>query len=89
MSADSLVRGFEFLAATPLLWLSLTLAAYLAATVVNERCYRMPLLNPTLLAIALVVVVLTRSDGIIGRHTLILFADLGSPKPSFAVSGGM
>jgi len=59
MSADRLVSGFEFLAATPLLWLSLTLGAYLAATVVNERCYRMPLLNPTLLAIALVVVVLT------------------------------
>ena len=59
MSADRLVSGFEFLAATPLLWLSLTLGAYVAATVVGERCYRMPLLNPTLLAIALVVVVLT------------------------------
>ena len=59
MSADRLVSGFEFLAATPLLWLSLTLGAYLAATMVNERCYRMPLFNPTLLAIVLVVVVLT------------------------------
>jgi putative effector of murein hydrolase len=59
MSADSLVSGLECLSATPLLWLSLTLGAYLAAMVVNERCYRMPLLNPTLLAIALIVVVLT------------------------------
>ena len=59
MSADRFVSGLEFLGATPLLWLSLTLGAYLAATVVNERCYRTPLLNPTLLAIALVVVVLT------------------------------
>jgi predicted murein hydrolase (TIGR00659 family) len=58
MSAGSLVGGLEFLAATPLLWLSLTLGAYLAAVFVNERCRKMPLLNPTLLAIALVVVVL-------------------------------
>jgi predicted murein hydrolase (TIGR00659 family) len=59
MSADRLVSGLEFLAATPLLWLSLTLGAYLVAVTVNERCNKMPLLNPTLLAIALVVVVLT------------------------------
>ena len=59
MSADGLVSGLEFLAATPLLWLSLTLGAYLVAVAVNERCNKMPLLNPTLLAITLVVVVLT------------------------------
>jgi predicted murein hydrolase (TIGR00659 family) len=59
MSADRLVSGLEFLAATPLLWLSLTLGAYLLAVAVNERCNKMPLLNPTLLAIALVVAVLT------------------------------
>ena len=58
MSANSNTGGLEFLAATPLLWLSLTLGAYLAAVAVNERCNRMPLLNPTLLAIALVVAVL-------------------------------
>ena len=58
MSADRLVSGLEFLAATPLLWLSLTLAAYLVAVAINERCNRTPPLNPTLLAIVLVVVVL-------------------------------
>jgi len=58
VSANSNTGGLEFLAATPLLWLSLTLGAYLAAVAVNERCNRMPLLNPTLLAIALVVAVL-------------------------------
>lgn len=58
MSTDQLASGLEFLAATPLLWLSLTLGAYLAAVGINERCNRMPLLNPTLLAIVLVVVVL-------------------------------
>ena len=46
-------------AATSLLWLSLTVGAYLVAVAVNERCNKMPLLNPTLLAIALVVGVLT------------------------------
>lgn len=59
MSADSLANGLEFLAATPLLWLSLTLGAYLLAVTLNERCNKMPLLNPTLLAIAFVVAVLT------------------------------
>ena len=59
MSANRLVNGLEFLAATPLLWLSLTLGAYLAAVAVNKRFNKTPLLNPTLLAIALVVAALT------------------------------
>jgi predicted murein hydrolase (TIGR00659 family) len=59
MSTNRLVSGLEFLAATPLLWLSVTLGAYLAAMAINERCKRMPLLNPTLLAIAFVVAILT------------------------------
>jgi predicted murein hydrolase (TIGR00659 family) len=58
MSADKLVSGLEFFAATPLLWLALTLGAYLFAVVVNERCNKMPLLNPTLLAIVLVALAL-------------------------------
>jgi putative effector of murein hydrolase len=48
MSASSLADGLEFLAATPLLWLSLTLGAYLAAVAVNERCNKMPLLKTLL-----------------------------------------
>jgi predicted murein hydrolase (TIGR00659 family) len=60
MSPDLLATRLEpLLAATPLLWLSLTLGAYLFAVAVNVRCKKMPLLNPTLLAIALVVGVLT------------------------------
>jgi predicted murein hydrolase (TIGR00659 family) len=58
MNADRLVNGLEFLAATPLLWLSLTLGAYILAVTLNARCNKMPLLNPTLLAIAVVVAVL-------------------------------
>jgi predicted murein hydrolase (TIGR00659 family) len=60
MSPDLLVTRLEPLfAATSLLWLNLTLGAYLLAVAVNQRCNKMPLLNPTLLAIALVVGVLT------------------------------
>ena len=59
MSANRLLNGLEFLAATPLLWLSLTLGAYLTAVGINERCNKTPLLNPTLLAIAFVVAALT------------------------------
>src|SRR5215831_14822955 len=51
--------GLEFLAAKPLLWLSLTLGAYLLAVAINERGNRSPLLNPTLLAIVIVVGFLT------------------------------
>lgn len=63
MSSSLLVTRLEPLyAATSLLWLSLTLGAYLVAVAVNERCNKMPLLNPTLLAIALVVGVLTVTE---------------------------
>ena len=63
MSPSLLVTRLEPLyAATSLLWLSLTLGAYLVAVAVNERCNKMPLLNPTLLAIALVVGVLTVTE---------------------------
>lgn len=49
----------EFLAVSPLLWLALTLGAYIAATSLYERANKMPLANPTLLAIAAVVLVLS------------------------------
>jgi len=60
MSPNLLVTRLEPLfAAISLIWLSLTLGAYLFAVAVNERCKKMPLVNPTLLAIGLVVAVLT------------------------------
>ena len=60
MSPNLLVTRLEPLfAATSLIWLSLTLGAYLFAVAVNGRCKKMPLVNPTLLAIGLVVAVLT------------------------------
>jgi predicted murein hydrolase (TIGR00659 family) len=60
MSPDLLVTRLEPLfAATSLLWLTLTVGAYLFAVSLNERCKKIPPLNPTLLAIAFVVGVLT------------------------------
>ena len=41
----------DFLIASPLLWLTLTLGAYLAATMVSRRFGKLPVLNPTLWSI--------------------------------------
>ncbi len=47
-----------YLAASPLLWLTATLAAYLLADRVSAACGRHPLANPVLLAVALMSAVL-------------------------------
>lgn len=53
-----------YLAASPLLWLTLTLLAYLAAFALYRRAQFNPLVNPVALSIALIVAVLwaTRTD---------------------------
>jgi len=47
-----------YLAASPLLWLTLTLAAYVLADKVAVLCGRHPLANPVLLAVAMMVALL-------------------------------
>ncbi|HYE51378.1 MAG TPA: LrgB family protein [Azospirillaceae bacterium] len=47
-----------YLAASPLLWLTVTLLAYLAGVRLHEAAGRSPLLNPVLVAVALVVALL-------------------------------
>ena len=47
-----------YLAASPLLWLTLTLAAYVLAEAVAVRCKRHPLANPVLLAVAMMAALL-------------------------------
>ncbi len=42
-----------YLSATPLLWLALTLVAWIAADLIANACGRHPLVNPVLIAIAL------------------------------------
>lgn len=46
------------LAPTPLLWLTLTVAAFSAAQVLQRLCRKSPIANPVLIAIVLMVVVL-------------------------------
>jgi predicted murein hydrolase (TIGR00659 family) len=47
-----------FLAGSPLLWLTLTLLAYLGAVWLHERSGRSPFVNPVLVAVVLIVTVL-------------------------------
>ncbi len=51
-----------YLAQTPLLWLTATLLAYLFADWLYQRAGRMPLLNPVVVAIALLVGILLLTD---------------------------
>lgn len=51
-----------YLAQTPLLWLTATLLAYLGADWLYQRAGRMPLLNPVVVAIALLVGILRLTD---------------------------
>ncbi len=47
-----------YLAASPLLWLTLTLVVWIGANAVSARCGRHPLANPVLLSIAAIALVL-------------------------------
>lgn len=57
----TLVDLWVYLSQGPLLWLTATLVAYLAADAVSARCNRHPLANPVLIAVALVSLVLLAS----------------------------
>lgn len=48
-----------YLAADPLLWLTVTLVAYVAADRISAACGRHPLANPVLIAVALIAAILT------------------------------
>src|SRR5215470_17012117 len=61
MSPTSPAVGAEFLLASPLLWLTITLGAYLAASATSRRFGKPPALNPTLLSIVVIVVILAAS----------------------------
>jgi predicted murein hydrolase (TIGR00659 family) len=51
-----------YLSGSPLLWLTATLMAYLAADALSARCNRHPLANPVLFSVLPVAVVLVASD---------------------------
>ncbi len=54
----TLFKIWVYLAQTPLLWLSLTLLVYVGASSMYEWTGRLPLFNPVLIAIALLVMLL-------------------------------
>ena len=78
----------DFLVASPLLWLTVTLGAYLATSAVSRHFGKPPVLNPTLLSIVAIVVLLVATgtpyrryfDGAQFVHFL-----LGPAVVSFAV----
>ncbi len=57
----NLVDLWVYLSSGPLLWLTATLVAYLAADAISQRLGRHPLANPVLLAVAFVSLVLVAS----------------------------
>ena len=61
-----------YLAQTPLLWLTATLLAYLFADWLYQRAGRVPLLNPVVVAIALLVGIFPAGacDGCAGNSAL-------------------
>lgn len=59
---DSIASLWVYLAADPLLWLSLTLIAYRIGLSVSQGAKGSPLANPVLIAVALLVVILTVAD---------------------------
>ena len=56
-----IVDLWAFLSRSPLLWLTLTLLAYQAATIVHRRSGGHPLANPVLIAVAMLVLLLSVS----------------------------
>lgn len=59
MSKPELFEIWVFLARSPLLWLSLTLLAYLAALALHHRSGSSPYVNPVVIAVTLIVTVLS------------------------------
>ena len=55
-------RLWVYLQTTPLFWLTATLAAFFVADAVSKRANRHPLVNPVLIAVALVAALLKLSD---------------------------
>jgi predicted murein hydrolase (TIGR00659 family) len=55
---SEMFRLWVYLSATPLLWLTATLVAYVAADWVSLRLHRHPLANPVLIAVVLLVILL-------------------------------
>lgn len=65
---DDVITLWVYLRTSPLLWLTATLAAYVAADQVQRRLGRHPLANPVLIAVAVLVAVLWTSGTPYGTY---------------------
>ena len=68
MISPPLTEIWVYLSATPLLWLALTLLAYLAAFALHRRLHFNPLANPVLIAVVLLVSTLYLTGTPYGRY---------------------
>lgn len=59
MSTDSMTEIWVYLSAQPLLWLTLTLAAYLLAIVLHRKAGGHPAVNPVLVSVTILVALLS------------------------------
>ncbi len=62
MSADSMTDIWVYLSAQPLVWLTLTLAAYLIAVTLHRKAGGHPAANPVLISVAILVALLLATD---------------------------
>lgn len=62
MTETDLQKIWVYLAETPLLWLTVTLLAYVTGDAVSARLGRHPLANPVVIAAALLITLLTVTD---------------------------
>ena len=62
MSADSMTEIWVYLSAQPLVWLTLTLAAYLIAVTLHRKAGGHPAANPVLISVAILVALLLATD---------------------------
>ena len=62
MSADSMTEIWVYLSAQPLVWLTLTLAAYLLAITLHRKAGGHPAANPVLISVGILVALLLATD---------------------------
>ena len=62
MSAGSMTEIWVYLSAQPLVWLTLTLAAYLLAITLHRKAGGHPAANPVLISVAILVALLLATD---------------------------
>ncbi|MBL8436274.1 MAG: LrgB family protein [Zoogloea sp.] len=62
MNADSVTEIWVYLSAQPLVWLTLTLAAYLIAVTLHRKAGGHPAANPVLISVAILVALLLATD---------------------------